>query len=610
MKKNRNTVILLFGFFSANLVNQVIFADETFLKIGKESGNDGSYLPYFQGGGTRFFNVKGSSSAAEIDFFVPLWQLPTKLIFTDVRLYDRSGKPFEGNIHLGYRHLLTERQYLYGVYGSFDRKRSILGNYFNQITLGVECWLGELFIGGNFYQPIGSTSKFMGIAWEGAYYKQIHENIGKVEVSQDKKYEKAMSGADIEVGYEITKGLTGYVGGYYFRAKNIDSIYGPKAKLFYDLSLDNGKRILGVFDKSGLEAGVQSDKSRGTIWHSSVNFRLGLLPKKNSNLQGVARHMVDLVRRDVDIVSQKSTEREQTIGKKDGKKIRIIEVDKDTKPISIPETTKDTYDIVIFKGHIQVISDDLIKRLNGKEIIFADNWSIISPTGEVLSVDLKSSSSSLSGKASVSEAVRKKIENAKIEAGVDIVFSAEVLDEAAKYDSSTGFNINGINMYDTVLLQLLEKNSGSGVPISWFVFPPNPQGPGIPNPQGPGIPNPQGPGVPFLQGNNIPNPQGPGVPNLKGPGVPNLKSPGVPIPQGPGVPNPQGPGVPNLKSPGVPIPQGPGVPNLKSPGVPNPQGPGVPIPQFKNPFERSGSNTGVPVPDILGFIGFICNLFK
>ena len=273
-------------------------------RLEQEGDNSvNSYQPYLQVGGTRFFNVR-SKAAAGFDFFIPLWQSPSELVFSDIRFYDRSGKPFEGNLHLGYRHLSPDSENLYGIYGAFDRKRSELGNYFNQLTFGAEFWHKNLFIGGNYYQPIGSKSKSISNQ-ESASLRDagpVYKNIWITESQQD---EKAMRGADAEVGYEFIRGLTGYVGGYYFKAKNTPTVFGPKAKLSYDWSLDNGKRILGIFDKFGLEAGIQKDKPRGTTGYISANFRVGLLTDKQSNLQGVARHMIDLVQRDVDVVSGK-----------------------------------------------------------------------------------------------------------------------------------------------------------------------------------------------------------------------------------------------------------------------------------------------------------------
>lgn len=296
-----------------HLVSSVLFFITSQASFGGSLEVDSSsliYQPYLEIGGTRFFSG-ASKTAGGFDFFIPLWQSRTQMIFADARFYDRSGKPFEGNIHLGYRELFPEDQFMYGIYGAFDRKRSELGNYFNQLTFGGEVWFDKLFIGGNIYQPIGSSSRRT-IAVENAKIVANGPTYKDIYTTLDKRYEKAMQGIDAQVGYELIKGLTGYVGGYYFKASDTNSVTGPKARLTYDWSLDNGKRILSIFDKIGLEVGAQRDQVRGTLGYVSANIRIGLMPEKNSSLQGVARHMVDLVRRDVDVVLKEDTQHDKS----------------------------------------------------------------------------------------------------------------------------------------------------------------------------------------------------------------------------------------------------------------------------------------------------------
>ena len=261
-----------------------------------------NYLPYAQIGGTRFFNVDESVWGTGVDFFIPLWQLsPAHLVFTDLRFYDRTGKPFEGNIHLGYRHLSEENNAMYGIYGAFDRKRSINSHYFNQLTFGIETWYKSWFIGANYYQPIGQKSKNTRV--EDSLESKYINNIGNILVTPNYFGEKTAGGGDAEVGYEFFPGITGYAGGYYFKANNMSTICGPKMRLSYDYSLDNGQRILKIFDQLGFDAGMQHDQ-RGSVGFLSLNARVGLFPNNGNKLRGVARHMVDLVRRDVDIVVQ------------------------------------------------------------------------------------------------------------------------------------------------------------------------------------------------------------------------------------------------------------------------------------------------------------------
>lgn len=112
-------------------------------------------------------------------------------------------------------------------------------------------------------------------------------------VTKNFRNEKAMAGTDAEIGYEFIEGLVGYAGGYYFGGSDVPTVSGPRARLTYDLSLKNNGRVLGIFDKVGLETGVQHDKPRGTVWYLSANVRVGWLPDKKSALEGVSHHMVD-----------------------------------------------------------------------------------------------------------------------------------------------------------------------------------------------------------------------------------------------------------------------------------------------------------------------------
>jgi hypothetical protein len=119
------------------------------------------YSPYFQGNGTKFFHVGSNNLALGGDIFLPVWQSPHELVFADIQFYERSSNIFEGNAHLGYRHLLEDKQRLHGIYVAYDRRGTERGNYFSQITLGGECWFDKLFIGANYYHPIGETAKLI-----------------------------------------------------------------------------------------------------------------------------------------------------------------------------------------------------------------------------------------------------------------------------------------------------------------------------------------------------------------------------------------------------------------------------------------------------------------
>ena len=73
-----------------------------------------NYLPYLQFGGTKFFNVDSAKAGVDANVFAPLWQKDaSQLVFAHLRFFDRTGKPFEGNAHMGYRHLVPENVAIY-----------------------------------------------------------------------------------------------------------------------------------------------------------------------------------------------------------------------------------------------------------------------------------------------------------------------------------------------------------------------------------------------------------------------------------------------------------------------------------------------------------------
>lgn len=257
---------------------------------------EAKYLPYLELGGMKHFN-QYQKGAGVYDLFIPLWQTSKRLFFTDLRIFDRAGKSFEGNVHVGYRQLNLDNQEIFGIYSAFDRRRTEKGNYFNQLTLGGEYWSHNWFIGGNFYHPIGKKKRYIGGRVETKQFgKQIH-------ITEEKKHEQALLGIDGELGYSFMENLTGYIGGYYFSSSETKTILGPKIRLTYDCIPRQGKRFLGIFDGLSFEAGAQRDKPRGMNGYVGVRLKVGLTSEeKNSNLSKTERHMIELVRRDPDIV--------------------------------------------------------------------------------------------------------------------------------------------------------------------------------------------------------------------------------------------------------------------------------------------------------------------
>lgn len=252
----RNKIILALFFF---FISQVLLAaTEEQIKDSKTIigypdkifSSQNRYQPYFEVGGAKYFN-QTSSVAGIYDLFIPLCQQrDDQLLFTDLRIFDRSGSSFEGNAHFGYRKLYPDAKQMFGVYAAFDRKRSNLGNNYNQITLGFEYWQNNWFVGGNVYKPIGVTKRYIGEA-ETAELRNTGRSITEIKTT-NMYYEKSLPGADAQLGYSFTESLTGYLGGYYFHANDASSVVGPKISVAYNYNQPHG-RILGVLDGVSVE---------------------------------------------------------------------------------------------------------------------------------------------------------------------------------------------------------------------------------------------------------------------------------------------------------------------------------------------------------------------
>ena len=96
----------------------------------------------------------------EVDLFLPVLQSEHSLFFVNLRLLDFEGKPIEGNFGLGIRHIFRNYDMLLGFYSFYDRKRTRLKNFFNQITLGLEAKTNRFTFDTNWYIPFGKKIAF------------------------------------------------------------------------------------------------------------------------------------------------------------------------------------------------------------------------------------------------------------------------------------------------------------------------------------------------------------------------------------------------------------------------------------------------------------------
>lgn len=254
--------------------------------------------------GYQFFNTNNDHNAGVVDAFVPLVQWPEHLFYVNFRGVGKSQSAYEGNLGAGIRQVSFDNQRLSGLYGFFDRRKTDTGNYFNQTVFGGEYWYNKFFIGGNAYIPIGTKERRADLFNHIDLIPvtdDLTDNIFNLEAAPG--FEKALTGFDAEVGYEILPGLTTFVGGYMFSASDVKNVAGPKARVTYDWThVSGGSKVLGIFDKISLESEVRHDQQRGTNWYGGLRFSVGM--GKTPALDGAARHMMDPVRRDIGLVTQ------------------------------------------------------------------------------------------------------------------------------------------------------------------------------------------------------------------------------------------------------------------------------------------------------------------
>ncbi len=252
------------------------------------------------------------------DFVLPLYQDGQSLLLLEMRGQIDDNDASEFNLGLAYRELLSPG-WIFGAYAFWDRLHSANSNSFNQATIGVEAmsflWDARM----NVYLP-ESGGEFVGPA------TSMMAN-GTVVVANG--VERAYHGVDIELGAlmyswgdNADHELRGFVDLFYFNsdAPGFQSIAGPRGRLewrWYDLPcLGNGSRFT-----CGIEA--QYDDVREGQFFGLATLRIPLDPCawKRPKLNPLQRRMVDPIVRDVDIVSNTTTQYERAVNSRTGRTI-------------------------------------------------------------------------------------------------------------------------------------------------------------------------------------------------------------------------------------------------------------------------------------------------
>ncbi|MBR9972252.1 inverse autotransporter beta domain-containing protein [Magnetospirillum sulfuroxidans] len=236
----------------------------------------------------------------EVDLFLPVAQDHHTLLFADIRTRMDDQGSREGNFGLGVRTML-ESGWNLGGYGYFDRRRSELDNYFNQVTLGAEALSQDWDLRANGYIPVGRTT-------------HLEDSLNSAEVSGTSVIfrggeERSLGGFDAEIGWRLPvfepdagQQVRVYAGGYRFADDGVPTVAGPRgrAEMVFD-------EVAHLWDGSRLSLGAewQRDEVRGSQGFLTARLRIPLQAESGvSRLTPLERRMTDPIVRDIDIVAQ------------------------------------------------------------------------------------------------------------------------------------------------------------------------------------------------------------------------------------------------------------------------------------------------------------------
>lgn len=238
----------------------------------------------------------------EADLFLPLSQDARTLFFGNLRTRFDNRSSYEGNLGAGVRRMLDGGWNL-GAYGYWDHRRSSLGNFFDQATLGFEALGRDFEWRANGYVPVGTRAYTIGSDSVAAISGTA------VQVTTTTREERSLKGFDVEAGWRVpffdsegAQQLRLYAGGYRFADAGV-RVEGPRLRAELSLQelpwLGNGASLF-------LGAETQHDNARGHQNFLSVRLRIPLGKESTipSSLNAQQRRMTAPVMRDVDVVTQ------------------------------------------------------------------------------------------------------------------------------------------------------------------------------------------------------------------------------------------------------------------------------------------------------------------
>lgn len=236
------------------------------------------------------------------EFWAPLTQGDSSVLYTDLRLMGDDQDNREGNLGLGYREIMELPllgEGIGGMHAWLDRRITERGSKFLQATFGVE-WMGDVFdIRANGYAGLSGERKYgsgfssyNGLPYfEGSSLYVTHSASGQVT-------EEILDGADVEIGFTLpvledyTDNVRFYAGGYHFSGETSKDVKGWRTRFTTDITPD-----------FQIGARFQKDGERGSQGFLEATIRFPFGSKKSYRNEGLKARLDESPERDIDIVT-------------------------------------------------------------------------------------------------------------------------------------------------------------------------------------------------------------------------------------------------------------------------------------------------------------------
>jgi hypothetical protein len=242
------------------------------------------------------------------EFWAPITQGDDDVLYTDLRLMGDDQENREGNLGLGYRHVLDLPilgEGIGGVHGWIDRRITERGSRFHQGTFGAE-WMGDVIdFKFNSYFGLSDPKEYgSGAGTETVSSPFFSGNGIFIDVTPGGRMvvEEVLDGFDGEVGFTIPvledhiESLRFYTGGYYFSGNHSEEVSGWRTRLAADITPD-----------VQIGARFQKDDERGSQGFLEATIRFPFGNKKSVRKDGLRGRLDESPERDIDIVTGTAT---------------------------------------------------------------------------------------------------------------------------------------------------------------------------------------------------------------------------------------------------------------------------------------------------------------